>query len=250
MKITNTKNLTYFYRTLVIVAFIWTVIFAVSLRWNLDRDHQDTLSLAKKEGEATINKDLSFRYWATKHGGVYVPMTVETPANPYLSNIPDRDLSLPSGKRLTLMNPAYIMRQAMKQYEELYGTKGHLTSLKLLNPINKPDAWERKQLESFEQGVKESVEFTEISGKPYLRVMKPTVALKGCLKCHGSQGYKEGDIRGGIAVSVQMMPYLKMEKETSRVLFFSHLVTWLIGLCLLGLVFTLGKNPWQRAKSV
>ena len=157
---------------------IWTVVLAGSLGWNIYKTHQETLTLAKKEGEATINKDLSFRYWATKHGGVYVPTTAETPPNPYLSNIPERDISLPSGKRFTLMNPAYIMRQTMKMYEELYGTKGHLTSLKLLNPINKPDEWEQKVLESFERGVKEASEFTEIEREP----LSASNEADGCFK--------------------------------------------------------------------
>lgn len=242
MKNTNYKGLTYFYRIMAVAALICTAGFGGSLGSNLHRIHQDTLTLAKKEGEATINKDLSFRYWATKHGGVYVPVTVETPRNPYLSNVPDRDISLPSGKQLTLMNPAYIMRQTMKVYEELSGTKGHLTSLKLLNPVNRPDEWERKVLESFERGVKDASEFTEINGKPYLRVMKPTVTLKGCLKCHGTQGYQEGDIRGGIAVSIPITSYLAIERQSKKTLVFSHLVLWIIGSTILGLVFYRGKR--------
>ena len=36
--------------------------------------------------------------------------------------------------------------------------------------------------------------------------MGPLVTEESCLKCHAAQGYKVGDIRGGISVSVPMKP--------------------------------------------
>jgi PAS domain-containing protein len=54
-----------------------------------------------------------------------------------------------------------------------------------------------------------------------------------CLKCHASQGYKVGDIRGGISVSIPMQPFYTL-LETGRMrlsviqggvwLFFSGLI--------------------------
>ena len=44
------------------------------------------------EAQTVLNKDLSFRTWATMHGGVYVPPTEKTPPNPYLAFLPDRDI--------------------------------------------------------------------------------------------------------------------------------------------------------------
>ena len=41
------------------------------------------------------------------------------------------------------MNPAYMVRQLMDQYEKLYGVKGRITGLKVLNPENAPDEWEK-----------------------------------------------------------------------------------------------------------
>ena len=37
-------------------------------------------------------------------GGVYVPVTPESPPNPYLAQIPERDIVTPSGRPLTLRN--------------------------------------------------------------------------------------------------------------------------------------------------
>ena len=75
----------------------------------------------------------------------------------YLKNISERDITTPSGKKLTLMNPAYMVRQVMEDYSELYGVRGHITSLKLKNPDNAPDEWERRALERFEDGAEEVI---------------------------------------------------------------------------------------------
>ena len=37
--------------------------------------------------------------------------------------------------------------------------------------------------------------------------MRPLKTAASCLKCHAAQGYKEGDIRGGISVAVHMKDY-------------------------------------------
>lgn len=229
---------------------VFTILIASSLLWSMYTEFEQTRELAKNEARATFNKDQSFRIWATKHGGVYVPETKETPSNPYLSHIPDRDIQLPSGKRLTLMNPAYMMRQVMNAYAELYGVKGHITSLKLVNTINIPDEWERKALASFDKGAKEIFEFVELDGKPYLRLMRPMITKMECLKCHGYQGYKEGDVRGGVGVSVPLAPLLAIEKKSIQFMIASHIFIWLLGLIGIGFVFLRSRNDIAERKRV
>jgi len=97
-------------------------------------------------------------------------VTDDTPPNIYLS-VPERDVTLPSGKKLTLMNPAYMLRQVMKIYSEEYGIRGHVTSLDLVNPDNAPDEWERRALVSFVRGAKEVSELTDIGGSAYEAVL-------------------------------------------------------------------------------
>jgi len=217
-------------RLTAVIAAVFTALVVASVAVNLYQVRAHTRELAKMEAQTTFNKDQAFRFWATNHGGVYVPPSESTPPNPYLSHIPDRDIELPSGKKLTLMNPAYIIKQAMAEYSELYGVKGHITSLNPLNPANKPDEWEAGALRAFEKGVSEKVEFTDIAGKPYLRLMQPMVTQEGCLKCHAHQGYKVGDVRGGVSVSLPMEPYLDKETKLARTIISSHLIVWLLGL--------------------
>ena len=208
----------------------WTIIVAGSLTMNLIQNNTSFDELAFSQARENFNKDSAFRYWGTSHGGVYVPMNKRTPPNPYLSHIPDREIVKPSGDTLTLMNPAYMVRQMNEDYSELYGVEGHITSLKLLRPENAPDEWERNALNAFESGETEMTEFAEINGEPYLRLMRPLSIKQGCLKCHGHQGYTVGDIRGGVGIALPLKELNNHEQRHASVIYMGHSVIWLIGL--------------------
>ena len=140
------------YRWALLVA--WTGIILGLLVVDYWQLHNGIERIALTEARAYFMKDQAFRQWSTLHGGVYVPSTEATPPNPYLAHIPERDIETPSGKRLTLMNPAYVVRQMNDQFANLYGIVGHITSLKPLRPENSPDEWERQALEAFHLGEK------------------------------------------------------------------------------------------------
>ena len=185
---------------------IWTVIIVILCCVNCWSAYTTKLSIVKNSVEDSFNKDTVYRYWVTSHGGVYVPVTAETPPSPYLAHVPERDIVTPSGRKLTLVNPAYMTRQVQVLAQQKYGHRGHITSLMPIRSQNAPDDWERRALESFEKGVPEFAGRSEISGQTYFRFMRPFITEKGCLKCHARQGYKLGDIRGGISLSIPWQP--------------------------------------------
>ena len=207
----------------------WSVLVAVSLAWNIHHERGETMNMAIATARANINKDFSFRKWVASHGGVYVTPSERTPPNPYL-NVPDRDVVTTTGKVLTLMNPAYALREMQNNFGNFYGIRSHITSLSPLNPHNAADAWETGALKRFEQGSKEAMEVQQINGQPYLRVMLPFVVEPDCLKCHANQGYKVGDIRGGIGTDVSLTAYLADERERNTTTIGSHGLIWLMGL--------------------
>ena len=86
--------------------------------------------------------------WVSSHGGVYVPVTEDTPPNPNLVHVKERDIETATGRQLTLMNAAYVMRQLYEPYKDVYGLKGHFTSLTPIRPENTPDSWEKNVLKS------------------------------------------------------------------------------------------------------
>tara|TARA_B100001964_G_scaffold81435_1_gene91904 strand:+ start:14663 stop:16198 length:1536 start_codon:yes stop_codon:yes gene_type:complete len=203
-----------------------TMIFGASLLLNISSVHKGTKTLAIAEARANWNKNLAFRGWATRHGGLYVVPDERTPPNPYLSHVPDRDVVTTDGKKLTLMNPSYMMRQMIEEYEDIYGIRGSITGKVLLNPVNKADEWELRALDQFELGVDEVIGEEEIDGKPFIRLMKPVIMEKKCEKCHGHLGFREGDIRGGVSVSIPLAPYTVAAGTTIRTLTAVHFILW------------------------
>ncbi|MDL1963170.1 MAG: response regulator [Deltaproteobacteria bacterium] len=207
----------------------WSIVVVCLLLVGIFHIQHNQQEMVKNEALANFSKDQSLRFWSSTHGGVYVPITEETPPNPYLSHVKDRDIKTPAGKALTLMNPAYMLRQTMERYESFCGVRSHITSLKYFRPETAPDEWEKSALQKFEKGAKEISKFTEIDGKSYFRYMAPMIAKKDCLKCHGHQGYKVGDIRGGVSVSVPMAPYLTNQHRQTMAYAFSLGLLWLLG---------------------
>lgn len=222
-----------------IIAFIivWSVLIGSSLIWNVMEHNQHILELARIAAQENFNKDQAFRQWGSRHGGVYVPIDKRTPPNPALAIIPNRDIEMEDGTKLTLMNPAYMLRQMMNEYDELYGIKAKITGLVLLNPINAPDEWEKQALYKFQNGLNEIVEESLIDGKPFLRFMKPMFMKQDCMKCHGHLGFKVGDLRGGVGVSIPLQPYLDKGKKGLFSIWIGHILVWLLGIMSIVIIF-------------
>lgn len=234
--------------TISVILFLSLSLFiGLSLYWNITNLYQENVNLATAEAKANWNKDQAFRGWATRHGGVYVKPDKRTPPNPYLAHIPKRDVVTKDDVNLTLMNPAYMMAQMTKEYEDTYGIKGSITGKIQLNPANKPDDWELKVLNKFEQGVKEVIEEKSINGEPYIRLMRPMVMKQGCVKCHGHLGFKVGDIRGGVSVSIPLTPYIDAANKTTKSMIVTHGAVWFLSvLGLLGFTWFGRKRESAR----
>lgn len=216
------------------LALFWTTVVAVSVGWNVSQVRELVLEQARIELRANYFKDLSFRNWATRHGGVYVPVTAETQPDPYVAGMPERDVRTPSGRVLTLINPALMVRQFNELAKEDSGAQAHLSSLKPLNPGNRPDAWEASALSKFVTGTEEVTGIADIDGQPYLRLIRPMKMSEKCLVCHAGQGYRIGDVAGGVSVSVPLAPLQQAGDARIRSLVLWHGVLWLLGVSGIG----------------
>ncbi len=204
----------------------WTLMIGLSMIWNGSRLDQAAHLAAQVAARAEFEKDVLYRRWNASHGGVYVPATESSPPNPHLE-VPHREVMTESGKKLTLINPAYMTRQVHELGYETDGVFGHITSLNPIRPQNAPDAWESEALKQFEQGEQEVASVETIHGERHMRLMRPLVTEKGCLKCHAVQGYREGEIRGGISVAKPMEPFLSIAREKMVDLALAHGILWL-----------------------
>lgn len=186
----------------ILSSILWTTLVIGLFLLSHNEHYDNAILMAKSATIDSFQKDLVYRKWVALHGGVYVPTSDHAHPNPYLANIPDRDVETTSGKKLTLINPAYMTRQVHELGMKEYGLIGHITSLNPLRPENAPDEWERRALLDFQNGSKDVWSVEQMGDRKYFRYMSPMLVESSCIKCHGHQGYKEGDLRGGISVSV------------------------------------------------
>ncbi len=228
----------------IIAAILWSGLIA-ALAWQGLVDSQQTIvDLAEVQARANFNNDNAYQNWAALHGGVYVPVTEKTPPNPFLAHMPERDITTPSGRILTLVNHAYITRQIHEQVNPEYGVKEKITSLNPVHPENGPDAWERKALLAIKttERVVRSIEF--IRGEKYLRMMFPLHIDADCLKCHNSQISLPGGQYGGISIAVPFAPFLAAIQSTAVKILMMLLFVWALGVGLLLFSYHLVKNQF------
>jgi diguanylate cyclase (GGDEF)-like protein len=138
------------------------------------------------------------RRWNALHGGVYVVKRPGVDSSPFLDH-PDR---LGTDGTVYTMRTPEMMTQEMSQLTEVDGSFSfHLTSLKPLNPANAPDAFEAEALARIGRGEPEAWTRERRGEAVVFRYLGPLRAEVGCLACHAAQGYRVGQLLGGISVT-------------------------------------------------
>src|SRR5512140_2757528 len=199
---------------LVLVGALFAVGTGLSLQENITQVQEDRYLLAASSGKTLFQTIVATRTWISSHGGVYVPITETVRPNPYLT-VPDRDVRTTDGRELTKINPSYMTRLV----GEILAGEGYtvrITSLNLLRPGNAPDEWERAALQRFEKGRASEYSLTGPAEKRVFRYMEPLKTDASCLQCHGWQGYRMGDVRGGISIAFPYAPFEQSIRVATR----------------------------------
>lgn len=218
-------------RNILIVCAIWTSVTAASFLWNYSNAIDEQRKLAFQTARSCFQQIVLFRSWNAAHGAVFVPVTKYSQPNPYLQ-VPLRDIKVNKALTLTQVNPAYMTRQLSEIAIKRDGIKFHITSLKPIRPANRATLIEEAALKNFENGsTEEGAIIKNGEGKAFF-YMAPLRTEAACLKCHAGQGYKEGDIRGGISVILPYIPRIPLLMISAVHLFM--LCAGLLGLVLAG----------------
>jgi len=212
-----------------VLILLWTGLILGSLVWMVLADQASLDALTLQHAQSYFERDVAYRRWNASKGGIYAPIDDQTPPNPYLKKLPDRDVTTDSGLRLTLVNPACMTRQVYELIRKEKGALGHTTSLNPIRPENAPDPWEASALQAFHKGVEEVSGVSPIDGTRFFRFMRPLTTEQACLKCHRDQGYRLGDIRGGISISIPYQPVAAAKGSHALAMALSGLTIWLLG---------------------
>lgn len=222
-----------------IVGCSLTLAIALGISFYLVSKQQEGLIMKQVENEARVvfQQIVLTRKWIADHGGVFVEKLPWTRPNPYLK---DAEIIDVKGKQYLKRNPAMVTKE-LSQYAQREGLYWfHITSLKLTNPENAPDEFEKRALMHFENsGLKELSTIQTIENSKYLRYISPLYIEKACLTCHEHQGYKIGDIRGAISITIPMDKTFAAISTNKRHMMISAVLTVLT---LIGALFLMTKK--------
>ena len=217
-------------KVLLICSFI--LLCTLSITFYFFQSRQEDLLLRQVESQAKIlfKQIVLTRRWVADHGGIFVEKLPWVKKNVYLKNSEIVDIS---GKRYIKENPAYVTRQ-LSEYSKEEGLYWfHITSLKLVNPANAPDEFERDALTRFERGeAKELSKIEYINGSRYYRYIAPLYVEASCITCH--RGYAIGSVRGAISVTIPVEHLFKKMKSLKTEMV---MAAFIISLILLSILF-------------
>ncbi len=151
---------------------------------------RQAIGYLETQAKALLTEMVVLREWVAGYGGVWTTR----PGEIYLD---ERD-------GFYRKTPAMVTKELSRLSDSKGFYRFHITSLRLKNPENAPDAFARAALLAFERNPVPVSRVEEVAGQRVYRYMIPLWAEPACLQCHAAQGYRVGDIRGGLSVFLPM----------------------------------------------
>jgi diguanylate cyclase (GGDEF)-like protein len=222
----------------VLISSVLAVTFLLASLWVNEFANRNLEKFMHQQARMVYQQIVLVRHWNASYGGVYVKKTPGMETNRYLYEVgPGKgevntvvpEITDTNGDVYTLKNPALMSRELAELAARQANIRFHLTSLKTVNPKNAPDDFEIRSLKKFESGLLEISEFSNQDGKNYYRFMAPLYVEQSCLLCHGFQGYRIGEVRGGISLSLPMDNELELlESGRNRFVFTAMILLFIV----------------------
>ncbi|MDO8282951.1 MAG: diguanylate cyclase [Thermodesulfovibrionia bacterium] len=171
------------------------------------------------------------RNWGSGHSGVYAEKKKVIDPENYLNN---PDFESMNGKFYTKVGSTLMTGEIVRfaAIEEML--LFHITSLYPLDQKNLADEFERDALVKFNEGVQEFYRKEVINDRTYFRYMAPLYMKDECLGCHFEQGYRLGEIRGGISLNYNI-EHIQAKLKNNNFIILSLAVLTII--FLLGIIY-------------
>ncbi|MBI2306615.1 MAG: DUF3365 domain-containing protein [Rhodocyclales bacterium] len=223
---------------------IYALVAALFLNASLTQIRQHNLDVATEGARNVVRMLVVTRQWNAMHGGVYVPVSDIAQPNPYLEH-PRRDIVTTDGQKLTMINPAFMTRMIADMTRDTGGLSFRIISQKPINPNNSPDPWEAAGFVRLAEGKREITELVERGGgRGIFRYLAPLHVTKECLDCHRDQGYRVGDLRGGISISQDYAPFIAAAAPSERTSIIAHGSVFVLLVLLSGWLLEQLRRSW------
>lgn len=193
------------------------------------------MRMAKLEARTSFDKDLMYREWVSQQGGVYVKKQAD-------SDTTFTPGGIDSESEYQLISPEKLARMVYEIADKSYEVRNHITSLQPMYMGNAPDDWEKQALHRLEAGDSEAFDIQRVGNRKIFRFMGKLVTEPSCLPCHGTQGFKVGDVRGGISITIPFEPYDKIYHGHAKLVLAAIGIIWLAGIVVVIIMFRAIRN--------
>ncbi|HIJ78585.1 MAG: ATP-binding protein [Desulfobulbaceae bacterium] len=210
---------------IILIGLVVVVSYGITFYRTSQFQHELVLSQAARQARMLHKQVLMTRKWVADHNGLFFLRKPGVDPNPFLAEPEVRDQA---GRSYVKRNPAMVTRELSEYASDEGFCRYRVTTLLPINPLNEPDAWERQSLLRFEQGVDEVIEVTKDEKGSALRYIAPLYVEEACLECHAHQGYKTGDVRGGLSVTIPVDWVFENIAQNNRMLLYIALGTIVI----------------------
>ena len=229
---------------ILIIGIILTLSYTVLMIYNTKIQNRLVIGLAEQQARILGDQIQITRQWVADHNGIFIIRQKDEPQNPYLDNPVIQSVD---NQIFIKRNPAMVTRE-LSEYASRSGFPWFkVTSLNPVNPDNAPDDFERNSMEMFSKGKKENISISHEKEGRVLRYASPLLVKASCLNCHAEQGYKLGDIRGALSISVPVIWADKIIHENNRNLILYGVVSTLFTIAALIFFFnTLVASPLRK----
>jgi signal transduction histidine kinase len=181
------------------VVAVLTLSYGVMILYSSHLQNRLVLGQAEQQAKMLYRQILLTRQWIADHQGLFLLQSNATRANAFLT---EPVTTTTGGQVLVKRNPAMVTRE-LSEYAAKSGMGWfRVTSLKPINPANRPDPFEQQSLLRFQQGAQEQVMIERGRSGRVLRYAAPLITEKSCLGCHSEHGYHPGEIRGTLSVTI------------------------------------------------
>lgn len=233
----------YFLIILSVVIIDTIVINKIEINKEKSIKYEEELLIS--QAAAHFNDQVNTRLWNARYGGVYAYAKDGQKPNPYLKNNLIRD---EKNQTMIKINPAWMTRQ-LSELATIDGYNFRITSLNPLNPNNKPNDFEKRALQyMLDNNDTSYYSFNEKSKE--FQYMGALITKQECLVCHEHQGYKVGDIRGGISVILDSSNHFANREYISKTHFWQKVGVVTISFIVLFLLFKVIRHSEELEEKV
>jgi diguanylate cyclase (GGDEF)-like protein len=152
-------------------------------------------SLLLEEARAFDQQLRLVRNWSREHGGIYVRHGSSSLSNAKAS--PDE-----IGDGLTHLNTSELTQELSDLSHRSGIVQFRSTSFSPLNPVNRPDDFERQALRRLRAGETEVFSFEQGDTGTVFRYLSPLRTEQGCLNCHTEGEFEPGRIDSALSFTI------------------------------------------------